>query len=266
MASEAKIQYVTAFDDALLKHKLDSLVFLDYAISHSVKIPSTKDSLIAIQKFSSRMQIGLAFNDTTLIILFLSKEAKSDLRSAFSAARILDIPVETRTSYSRPSMISLLDKEELNSLENMEVYTNFIRINENYADLVVSEAISHLSEESMRAYRSISIFGFEFSKRRLPWAFGFFCIVAAIGINSIVDEARKRNIKVLSEMNGDHIANMFIEDKWLRLMIWCITPLFIIYSSFPKLSLPGWDNIEYYVFIGVIVILTIRAFIRSLKA
>jgi hypothetical protein len=265
MASQTKIQYVISFNENLLKYKLDSIIFSDHYLNNQKRNSSRKDSLIAARHFFSRMQPIIGFVDTSMYFLFLSREAKSDLRSTFINAKAFEIPVKTKFSEEDPSIITLLDKEELNDLNYAEIGTSFIWIKENYCGLLLSDAIKHLSEESLKTYKSINIFGFEFSKRRLPWAFGFFCLVAALGIEAMVDEARKRGFKILSDMNGDHIANLFIEDKWLRFIIWCITPLFIMYSSSQKLSLPNWNNLEYYLIIGMIIFLTGRAFIRSLN-
>lgn len=262
VGSETSIQYVKSFDEAALHFKLDSLAFSDIT-KVSRKRLSPKDIVNVESDFFAKRDLLCAFMDSSIVLFFFVKNGKTAAKHWQENLTAVQIPAVIAQSGEHPSVFTILDKPQLRDLYYLSL-SDLNDLKEKYGNMLLPEAVRYLSEESIRGYKSISIFGFEFSKRRLPWVFGFFCLVAALGTYSMVDEARKRKLNVLKELSGDGIANLILEDRTLRFIIWCIAPLLVMYSAIPKLTWPP-ENLEYYIAVILIFVLGVISFIRSLK-
>lgn len=249
-----KVQYIQAFDEELLISKLDTVIMelanTLFPRSNIHSIAEAKEML----RGNSKIHFNTYIEDSILGFYFFIDPGISTYGAS--------IPIKTSYFSEHPSIFDLLDKPEYNSLKHFYLRPDF---GQSYQHLMASEAIKQLSEESVREYRSISIFGFDFSRRSLPFAMGFFCMVTAIGTFSVIRIARKHGLKIISEATDEQVSFMLIERQWSRAIFWCVGPFFIMYSAAPQFSWSIWNNFGYYYVMLFTIALGVVTFIRSLK-
>ncbi|RPH30299.1 MAG: hypothetical protein EHM93_15970 [Bacteroidales bacterium] len=145
-------------------------------------------------------------------------------------------------------------------LDNPRLY---YRINKTYGKLYIDDCIKLLSEENSKSFKSISIFGFQFSRQRLLFVFLFFFLFASAGIYLSVMQAKKIGLKIISTVNEDDVLFMLIEKKTLRFFIWCLSPFIVVLMNY-EFGISSIMSIILSISILIIVMyLNIKSFILS---
>lgn len=107
-------------------------------------------------------------------------------------------------------------------------------LTETYGELDLDKAITMAATEANKNYNSVSLFGFNFSRKRLPSAIMFFCFVATMGTYIVLAKASAKKLPIISTTEDEGFVAMLMEYKWMRFNIFCVLPCFILYLTFPE--------------------------------
>jgi hypothetical protein len=132
-----------------------------------------------------------------------------------------------------------------------------------YGELKLGLAQSVVTEDFIRAYKSIDIFGFTISTHRYPFAILLLMFLSTIGIAWTVESARRGSKRVISDIHDDDVVDVALDMPWLRLVLWVIVPAFAIWASLPLFPL---SNLEQYLVIGGVVLIIFVASVATLRA
>ena len=111
------------------------------------------------------------------------------------------------------------------------------------------------SEDYSRAYKSIDIFGFEFSTRRYPMAILVCSLILSLGVFSTILIAHKKSALIFSDVVEEDIVHVFIGNSISRSLLWIILPPLSVWIAFPDFPLISLEVGLLYAGIGILVIL-----------
>ncbi len=184
----------------------------------------------------------------------------------YGAKFIPKVPIKgVKQSITLVSFTNLLNFETNNVEELLNDSRLFNRINTTYGKLYIDDCVKLLSEENSKSFKSISVFGFSFSRQRLMFVFLFFCLLASAGLFMSVIKAKKLEVKIISNSSEEDVLFMLIENKYTRFFMWCISPLIII---LPNLEFEITSLLSIFLTVGflmVVLYLNIRSYAMSLK-
>jgi len=153
---------------------------------------------------------------------------------------IVHIPVET-AKFTGPSLLEVSDpsrsaNEPLLQLAGLNERVSYLR--RAYGHLPLEQATSLASEGLAQAYRSLSLFGFQFSTRRFPLAV-VVCLAVALWLTlAALISARRRKLDVLRHIEDQSAVEMLVSNRYLRTLLWVVLPLSAVWSSLPLVPLP----------------------------
>jgi hypothetical protein len=101
------------------------------------------------------------------------------------------------------------DTEELDKLRQV------------YGNVKFNMARQIVAEDFIKAYKSISIFGFSFSTRRYPFAILLFSLLAAASIFWTIAISKRRGLALFSNVQHEDVAHMLIDNLIWSLARFC---------------------------------------------
>lgn len=148
--------------------------------------------------------------------------------------------------------------------ENKKFRSN---LSNSYGDLPITEVLTMQRGERARNYKSIIVFGFEFSRKRLPIVIGIFLLLNSIGVYIVTAKSRALKMKIIREVLEENVTDMMLDYKWIRFFLWIIVPIFIVFSVSGIGFNPTYANYNTIAIIILIVIILLNtiSFIHSLK-
>ncbi len=110
-----------------------------------------------------------------------------------------------------------------------------------YGHLPLDHASSLASEGLAQAYRSLSLFGFQFSTRRFPVAVLLCMIVALWQTLAALVVARRRQLPVLEQIADESAVEMLVSSRTLRVLLWVVLPLSAVWAALPLVPLSSHE-------------------------
>jgi hypothetical protein len=164
------------------------------------------------------------------------------------------IPVETKsvgdTTRLRLHNPDGRDNEQLEKLSATSERTSYLR--QTYGHLPMASAVELANDGLTEAYRSVSLFGFAFSTRRLPFAILAFFAAALFGTLLTLIAARRQGNAVLANPIDEYALDMLLGNTPGRIFVWIVVPISALLASHPLVPLPKHDT--FCLSIGLIVV------------
>jgi hypothetical protein len=168
---------------------------------------------------------------------------------------VFDIPVKVR-KVDVPSLLLLTDStrssnNSLLKLANNEEQKNIIKQTYGLLPLEVAKEIAF--NGLVEAYKKINILGFSSSARKFPLAVLFFSFIFMLGTFLTIKEAQKKSLKIISSIHDEKAIDIIIDNKFLRIILWCVLPILSLIMSLPITQLATTEMLIIY--LGCIVLL-----------
>ncbi|MCD4721272.1 MAG: hypothetical protein K8S13_15635 [Desulfobacula sp.] len=153
--------------------------------------------------------------------------------------KLIEIPIKTKV-IKRPSILQITDKNrpQNQALEALFKNNRKLRLHNQYGYLKLDEARRIASDALANAYKSIAIFGFEFSIQKFPFALLFLFFICSLGTLITLIKAKRNSLLVISEVDDDNPLDILIDHILARIFIWIILPVISLIISFPISPLP----------------------------
>lgn len=247
-------------DDNDLRHSIDSIFIEPYKITEVKHEEIVNSRLRVFDRVYRLAEIGYKNGQ------FYINSVSGGRNPQSGGIIVPDIPIRGITKMIEINSFNTLmnlQSEYVDELINKPELFNRLQIT--YGKLYVEDCSKLLSEENSKSFKSISILGFQFSRKRLPFAFLFFCTLASGGIYLSTFRAKKHGSKVISNANEDDVLFMLIENKYARFFIWCISPLLVVLMNF-EFEISSLTSIFQTIFILLLIMyLNIKSYIISVK-
>jgi Zn-dependent protease len=116
------------------------------------------------------------------------------------------------------------------------------RLHAIYGTMKFGLAQNIVTEEFIRAYKSIDILGFTISTHRYPFAILLIAFVTSWGIAWTVEAARRTKKQVLRELHDEDVVDAVLDFPLMRFVIWVLLPALAIWASLPLFPLSSLEQ------------------------
>ncbi|KGO96714.1 hypothetical protein [Flavobacterium enshiense] len=273
-ASE-KAYFVKGIDTTLLIQKLDSAE-QSFTKEKSLDQPTDLNQLnnqpnpyteveddgpaeLGVRKslFSYKLEFkSVCFYENTLVVSYSERQGPSQGRLQ---EYFIKVPIKV-DSLTFPSILHFagFDKIILNELTNHKNRLNQLKSTYGYYQLKMVDSMA--SQELIKNNDTVSILGFDISRRWFPLAMFLVLTIIYCLLYETLNRAKQLQYKIISEYTSDETLEFMVDKKVIRFSIWVITPLLLLILALYS-SLVHYSFFVYGVLLLCMLICSILGFV-----